>query len=216
MTGNRPLADVLLNSAQRCGSDSEASRDASKCVVDVWGGWAGGPEIVFCVYPRCMSHSEEFTHLFVEGEPYPQGSKTAFLIGGKCRMIESKGKGTTKHKNWRKKVNDAAIEHAAKSALKPLDGPVRAEVIFYMPKPPSRPKKNWLVYVKPDLDKLCRSVFDSITGVLVVDDSRICELTTRKEYAIDRPGGVSVRLWALEESDGGNPAPRPLRRSGGF
>lgn len=138
--------------------------------------------------------------LFVEGEPYPQGSKTAILIGGKCRVIESKGKGTAKHKKWRKLVSDRASSHATERSLTALDGPCQVELVFYLPKPPSRPKNNWLVHVKPDIDKLSRSVLDSITGNLIVEDSRVSVLYARKEYAIDRPAGVQIKITPLDES----------------
>lgn len=136
---------------------------------------------------------------FVEGEPYPQGSKTAINIGGKCRVIESKGKGTAKHKKWRKLVNDKCGDMARVEGIVPLDGPIKVELKFYLPKPPSRPKTNWLVYVKPDIDKLCRSVLDSITGVYIVEDSRVSVLTASKEYAIDRPNGVHIVVEPLQE-----------------
>jgi crossover junction endodeoxyribonuclease RusA len=48
---------------------------------------------------------------------------------------------------------------------------------------------------KPDVDKLCRAVFDSLSGVLIQDDSQIASLRAEKVYADpeDVPG-VHVAL----------------------
>lgn len=135
--------------------------------------------------------------LFVEGEPFPQGSKTAINIGGKCRVIESKGTGNAKHKKWRKTVADEATKIAQSNGWMALDGPIGVTLTFHMHKPPSRPKGDVLVYVKPDLDKLCRSVLDSITGVLIVEDSRVSELNSKKVYALDGRSGVEITIRQL-------------------
>jgi Holliday junction resolvase RusA-like endonuclease len=45
--------------------------------------------------------------------------------------------------------------------------------------------------VKPDLDKLIRAVNDSIQGILVVDDSRVCRIVADKRYAkLGEPGVI--------------------------
>jgi Holliday junction resolvase RusA-like endonuclease len=46
--------------------------------------------------------------------------------------------------------------------------------------------------VKPDIDKLSRSVLDAITGGIVKDDSQVIILNARKEYG-DKPG-VLIRV----------------------
>lgn len=115
------------------------------------------------------------------GNPYPQGSKSAFVRGGRAVIVEGTGKGIQKHKVWRSIVKQAADEAAESLSGLPLDCPVHVELTFFM----SRPKsvKRLLPTVKPDLDKLVRSVLDAITGNVLSDDSRVVTLTAKKFYA---------------------------------
>lgn len=65
--------------------------------------------------------------------------------------------------------------------------PITVDVDFTLSKPKSKPK--WKLYpdVKPDLDKLVRAVFDSLSGIIWKDDSLVCELSASKIYG-DNPG----------------------------
>jgi Holliday junction resolvase RusA-like endonuclease len=49
----------------------------------------------------------------------------------------------------------------------------------------------------PDVDKLLRAVFDSLSGVIYLDDSRIIRATAQKLYADDRGPGAVIRLNTL-------------------
>ena len=130
--------------------------------------------------------------LTIEGDPAPQGSKR--IIKG--RLIEAS---STKLKKWR-----AAIAQACLSVVnedhKLMIGPVRVEVIFYLPRPKSVPKhkRPWPI-VPPDLDKLCRGLLDGIgqSEVIWGDDSQVIELTAWKAYADDCAPGAQVRIEAL-------------------
>ena len=46
-----------------------------------------------------------------------------------------------------------------------------------------KPKAPFYKSTKPDLDKLCRSTLDGITGVLIKDDSQVVNLICNKVYA---------------------------------
>lgn len=120
----------------------------------------------------------------VEGRPAPQGSKTAYVRGGRAVMVES-----SKYlPEWR-----SAVMLAAKIALNdsmdvtPFSEPVKLEVSFFIERPA---KSKYADYPggKPDLDHLVRAVGDSLTqaGVLV-DDSLIVEIEARKLWTGSTP-----------------------------
>lgn len=123
---------------------------------------------------------------FIPGIPQPQGSKAAFQRGGKIVMVES----NKKLPAWRKLVTEKL--EAANVSCTPLEGAVALDVMFFMPKPKSVTRK-W-PSVKPDLDKLCRSIGDSATDAGVVnDDSQIVEIVAYKCYAdAEQPAGALV------------------------
>ena len=113
----------------------------------------------------------------VFGRPAPQGSKTAYVRGGRAVMVES-----SKYlPEWR-----SAVMLAAQLALNesmdvtPFSEPVKLEVSFFLERPA---KSKYADYPggKPDLDHLVRAVGDSLTqaGVLL-DDSLIVEIDARK------------------------------------
>lgn len=130
--------------------------------------------------------------LEVLGDPAPQGSKK--VVRG--RLIEA----SKKLKPWR-----AAIEKACQPyALENIHlGPIRLEVDFYLPRPPSvkMTGKNGraLPIVPPDLDKLVRAVGDGIgqSGFIWGDDSQIVEVFARKFYADDQAPGATITITAL-------------------
>ena len=104
--------------------------------------------------------------IVVYGMPAPQGSKRHV---GKGIMIES----SAKVKPWRQDVAAAAI--AVRNGGEMLDGPIRARMVFTLPKPASAPKKRrtW-PDKKPDLSKLLRSTEDAlVTSGIIRDDARI-------------------------------------------
>jgi Holliday junction resolvase RusA-like endonuclease len=143
------------------------------------------------------------------GVPVPQGSKTAFRHSktGRVVMLDA-------NKNladWR-----ALVTARARSAWgvdrPPLEVPVVASVVFYLPRPKGhygtgrnagvlKPSAPLHPGVKPDLDKLVRSVFDSLTVAGVWRDDALCwGLSTYKNYADAVAPGVSLTLdWGTHE-----------------
>lgn len=130
---------------------------------------------------------------FVPGIPIAQGSKRHV---GRGIMVES-----SKHlKPWRLDVTALAREAHTGPPLE--DATV--DLIFVFPRPKAhyrtgrnahllRPQAPERPIVKPDLDKLCRSVLDSLTAAQAIrDDSTVTGLTARKRYG-DLPG-VHVHL----------------------
>ena len=125
--------------------------------------------------------------LRVSGVPHPQGSKSAFVRGNRAIITEGKGPGRQKHADWRAAVATAARDWQDAHQLPLLDEPLGVVIEFALPKPRSKPRwKRW-PDVKPDVDKLIRSVLDSLSGVIIADDSRVVTVTASKVYG-DPPG----------------------------
>lgn len=138
------------------------------------------------------------------GVPVPQGSKK---IGrnsatGRPLLVNDNDKAL---KPWRETVDFFA--RRAMRRLERFEGPVRVELTFYMPRPQSHYKTDrtlkasapaWPA-VKPDIDKLERSVFDSLTSSgLWADDARAVKVEKSKRYADDHDPGVLVVVADLE------------------
>ena len=134
----------------------------------------------------------------VVGIPVQQGSKRH--VGG-GRMIESGG---IRHREWRHAVATEARNVAATIDGAPLDGPLLLSVVFRFPMPASRPKRlqdagTIRKTTAPDLDKLIRSVGDSLTDSgLIRDDARIGMVIASKVEVVDWCGAI-IQLHALDE-----------------
>ena len=127
--------------------------------------------------------------------PAPQGSKRH--VGG-GRMVES----SAKVRPWREAVRQEAL----KTGLTITAEPIYLHLLFRFRRPqghynargqlkPSAPVNH---ITRPDLDKLCRSTLDALTGVLFRDDSQVAFLVASKEYAL--PGeleGCQVEIRAI-------------------
>lgn len=140
----------------------------------------------------------------VPGIPVPQGSKRPLrnrATGHLC-VVESGG---ARHAQWRADVRHYAVDAWGWGLVPPVADPIRLTVTFVMPRPKGH---YWPTNAKhygelrdgvpiaptttPDLDKLLRSVLDSLTGVVYVDDAQVVTVICRKVYG-DSPG-VVVRV----------------------
>jgi Holliday junction resolvase RusA-like endonuclease len=132
----------------------------------------------------------------VFGDPQPQGSKKAFVVNGKARMVEDAGKAGA---NWRDAVAQAALVERGRIG-RPLDGALYLDVIFRFRMPRSRTKAIRLAGIvakttTPDLSKLVRSLEDGLQAVrLIADDARIHDLRARKLEVLDEWTGAHVRV----------------------
>ena len=127
----------------------------------------------------------QLLHWFVEGTPVPQGSKTATVINGRAVMFEA----NKKHKAWRDHVSKIIPQ-----LEQPSTQPVRVELQFWFERPKTVKREH--MSVKPDLDKLSRSILDCLSGRIVKDDSQVVILNARKEYG-DKPG-VLIRVMEID------------------
>lgn len=122
-------------------------------------------------------------YFVVHGVPAPQGSKTRTRYG----MRED----NPRTEPWRNAV--AAAASKAMLGQPPLTGPVRMTAVFRFPRPRShyrtgrhagqlRPSAPVHHGQSPDLDKLCRAIFDAISGIAIRDDALIAELVCVKRW----------------------------------
>jgi Holliday junction resolvase RusA-like endonuclease len=131
-------------------------------------------------------------YLRIDGLPKPQGSKRVF----NGRIVEASGNAL---KVWRKAIADECLKQVDETH-KLFLGPVRVEVVFYLPRPKTvKLKDRALPIVPPDLDKLARGLLDGIGQSEVVwgDDSQVIELHARKHYDDDKPQGAEVSITEL-------------------
>ncbi len=141
-----------------------------------------------------------------EGIPQPKGSARAFLPKGWTRPVVTSD--NAKNKAWERAVGDTARLAAIAAEIdgprfwRPLEGPVTLAVDFHLARP-ARVKADEPHLTIPDLDKLCRSVGDALTGLAWGDDAQVDVLVARKGYAA--PGtvpraeiAVSPTSWGLK------------------
>lgn len=134
--------------------------------------------------------------IFVEGVPQPQGSKTGFVAGGRAVVVDKNPKLL---KPWRQLV--AGMVANERVLMEPEDGPIVVHLEFRFVRPASVPraKREW-PSVRPDVDKLARSVLDSLkTGGVYKDDSQVVDLWATKVYA--EVPGVRVRVGRKEREE---------------
>jgi Holliday junction resolvase RusA-like endonuclease len=138
----------------------------------------------------------------VHGIPAPGGSKRGFYSPklGRVLLVEA----CKRTSPWRALVSDAAAQaHPGP----PLDGPLRLEVEFILPRPKNhtgkRGLKDWAPThhtSAPDATKLLRSTEDALKGIAWRDDAQVAEQFVSKRYG-DRPG-AAVRIVCLEDGEG--------------
>jgi Holliday junction resolvase RusA-like endonuclease len=133
----------------------------------------------------------EFT---VHGDAETQGSHTAVLPKGHTRPVVIPAGSKQKRQSfvdWRHDVATKAQEARDRSELtEPMGGPVDVTLHVGLAKKSTTPKlkRTWPIAARSgDVDKLARAVLDSITSVLVKDDSQVVRLVVTKDWA-DSPG----------------------------
>jgi len=138
----------------------------------------------------------------VYGTPVPKGSTTAYpimkngepVLSNTGRPVVVTQNANPNTKEWQRLVSLSAQEHRPE---KLYDGPVEVELNFYMFRPKSvSVKKRPMPTVKPDLDKLVRTILDALKGKLYSEDARVCRITTSKEY--DDPPRVEIKVSEIE------------------
>lgn len=152
--------------------------------------------------------------LFLSGIPAPGGSKNAFPVYSKGKLILKDGRpiirlvdaGGKANAAWKKAVSLQAFTQFKEA---PWNCPISVEFHFVMPRPKyhfgtgknaERLKDDAPTFhdVKPDLTKLIRSTEDALTGRLWTDDAQIWFQSGSKVYGANT--GVFIKMRALEPS----------------
>jgi len=117
----------------------------------------------------------------VRGVPVPQGSKV--IMRGRLVDVQS-----AKLKRWRK---DVAEELEEAVAGRKFTGPVFVFLDFHLPR--GKTVRRAKPTVKPDIDKLARSVLDAITqSGAWNDDAQVISVHAVKQYGTDFTGADIV------------------------
>lgn len=132
---------------------------------------------------------------FVAGEPKTKGSTQSIPYRAKDGNLRvntfnaSKGAAA-----WERVARLSALEAWPHDA--PYKGAVEIELGFVLRRPKTvKVRKRPLPIVKPDLDKLVRSVLDALSGVVFEDDAQVTGLMTVKRYEqAGAPVGVQVHV----------------------
>lgn len=150
---------------------------------------------------RVPALEREVVRLHVGGDPAPQGSLEASVIGGRAVIRQGGSKeGRRKLSDWRHAIASEARRWLAENGNPaPYDGPCELLLWFYLPRPTSLAKWRWLPWTGVDVDKLARASLDALSRVLYRDDSRVVTLAASKRYAIDCAPGCDIELRFLEE-----------------
>ncbi len=126
----------------------------------------------------------------VYGNAVPQARPRVFS-GKDGRMHAITPRSTER---WREWVKAEAVQHRPGDLW---DGPLRMEIDFYLQRPKSTPRTRLYPTTKPDIDNICKAIWDSLEGILYTNDSRIVESIARKLYG--DPPRVEVKLMQLED-----------------
>jgi Holliday junction resolvase RusA-like endonuclease len=171
----------------------------------------------------------------VPGIPAPQGSKVRTRYG-----VREDNPATRPWRTavaWEASALRARIDDNEQyDATFPLLGPLSLWVVFFFPRPKNhygsgknsdvlKPSAPIFHTSKPDGDKLTRAIGDSLTGVLVRDDSQFCDVRAVKLYGepravimIDRTGSEADLLgdsFLYKFREGYAPTTTTLRGAGG-
>lgn len=144
------------------------------------------------VQVRALDGRETMISFFVPGSPQPKGSSRAFIPKGWNRAVITNA--NPRGKDWDRTIALAAMPHRPPAMI---EGPVSVTFSFSLAKPKSAPKTKAVLPAKrPDLDKLCRSVLDALTGIFWCDDSQVCRITATKVYG--DPVGVNIEVSEID------------------
>lgn len=130
--------------------------------------------------------------IFIPGEPKGQPRPRAFSVGGSARVYDP-----STAEGWKSQIAQAIEPYLPE---RPLEGPVRVELVFHMPRPKAhyrtgkyagQLKSSAPEYHtgRPDVDNLIKSSFDALSEIgFWRDDSQVCLTSIVKQYANGRPG----------------------------
>ena len=123
----------------------------------------------------------------VYGQPVPKARARTVRKGGRTWSFTPK-----KVKTWENAVKEEAEKHFDE----PFNGPVALSLAFYMKRPKSRKKDNY-VMTTPDLDNLEKAFLDGLNEIAYGDDKQVVVKNAVKKYIITGEPRVEVVISAL-------------------
>lgn len=137
---------------------------------------------------------------YAKGKPIGQGTLST-IVNRKTGKQHSFWSNEDELKPWRNNVAMAATM-ALPEDYEPTLGAVGLNLVFVSPRAKSGASVAATYKITPyDLDKLCRAVFDALTGVIYADDKQVAELHAVKVYTgvySDAPDeGLVFRAYRL-------------------
>jgi Holliday junction resolvase RusA-like endonuclease len=140
----------------------------------------------------------------VIGPPVSMGSKRLGRVNGRPVIIDAKDGAL---RGWQAELR---LQAKLCAPPVPLNAPVEVEVQVWLARPASHygTGKNsgklkgsapmW-AGVKPDADKIARAALDCLTGIWIVDDSRVVRLTVQKRYSYHAVPRTIVKARAVTD-----------------
>ena len=125
----------------------------------------------------------------VQGNPVPKARARTVRKGGRTWSFTPK-----KVALWEKTVKSEASKHFSK----PFVGPVMVSIVFWMDRPVSRRKDEW-VSTTPDLDNLEKAVLDALNGIAYEDDRFVVGKSSQKKYVRRESPYITVRVTCLSK-----------------
>ena len=132
-------------------------------------------------------------HLFISGEPTAKGAVKVSMHG------------TFAHKFMPKKTRNAIQDARAQIVsqlpkdFKPMEGPLRIQIIVGRTRPKSAPKRVKHAATRPDLDNYLKLIFDAMNSVVFRDDGQIVAITAVKHFS-DKPG-IDITVQDVEPEE---------------
>jgi len=123
----------------------------------------------------------------VIGDPVPKARPRTVRKGGRTWSYTPK-----KVTKW----EDAVREEAGKFFDKPFNGPVALILTFFLKRPKSRRKENYVV-TTPDLDNLEKAFLDGLNEVAYMDDKQVVVKNAVKRYIVSGEPRVEVTVVPL-------------------
>jgi len=146
----------------------------------------------------------------IPGRPQQRGSKTAIKRRDGTLVLNKSGHPVLRDSNSNSLAWMQVAKRYAAGAYKGdlLRGPVRLSTVFYFVRPKCHYGSGANAAVLkgtapvshtgfPDLDKLVRCLADSLTGVIWVDDSQVCDLIAEKRWTEAR-ARTDVQILSLK------------------
>ncbi|MCW4014175.1 MAG: RusA family crossover junction endodeoxyribonuclease [Candidatus Bathyarchaeota archaeon] len=123
----------------------------------------------------------------VVGDPVPKARPRTVRKGGRTWSYTPK-----KVTKW----EDVVRAEALKFFDEPFNGPVALSLVFFLKRPKTRRKENFVV-TTPDLDNLEKAFLDGLNEVAYLDDKQVVVKNAVKRYIVGGEPRVEVTVVPL-------------------